>query len=403
MNEGQRPFDGLKVIDCASFIAAPAAATILADFGADVIKIEPPEGDPYRELFRPQGFGPSGRNYGWELDSRTKRSVALDLKRPEGREVLERLVRGADVFITNLPLSARRRLGVDHASLEPLNPRLIYASFTAYGETGTEAEKTGFDSTAYWSRSGLMDLVKPDHTATPARSVAGMGDHPSAMTLFAAIATALYRRERTGRGGLVTSSLLANGLWANACMAQAELFGAPLPPRPPREKGANALTNVYRCRDGRWLHLVMLNEARQFRPLLDLLGCPELADDPRFATPESRRANSAALIGLLDERFAQRDQQAWCALLDPAGITFSAVSTLSDLASDAQMHAAGALVPFAEGPGFTISSPFALNGAPKVAPAPAPEIGEHTEAILREAGYDDAAIARLRAARAVIG
>jgi len=176
------PFEGLKVIDCASFIAAPAAATILADFGADVVKVEPPEGDPYRELFRAQGFGPSGRNFGWELDSRNKRSLAVDLKRPEGREVLERLVRSADVFLTNLPLSARRRLRIDHASLEPLNPRLIYASFTAYGETGVEAEKTGFDSTAYWSRSGLMDLVKTDHTALPARSVAGMGDHPRRST-----------------------------------------------------------------------------------------------------------------------------------------------------------------------------------------------------------------------------
>ncbi|HWS75966.1 MAG TPA: CoA transferase, partial [Quisquiliibacterium sp.] len=200
MDPAQRPFDGLKVIDCASFIAAPAAATILSDFGADVVKVEPIEGDPYRELFRPAGFGPDDRNYGWELDSRNKRSLAVDLKTAEGLDILHRLAAGADVFITNLPLSVRRRLRIDHETICALNPRLVYGSFTAYGETGAEAEKTGFDSTAYWARSGLMDIVKPDHTSPPARSVAGLGDHPSAMTLFAAITTALYRRERTGLG-----------------------------------------------------------------------------------------------------------------------------------------------------------------------------------------------------------
>lgn len=403
MNPGQRPFEGLKVIDCASFIAAPAAATILSDFGADVIKVEPPEGDPYRELFRAQGFGPDDRNYGWELDSRNKRSLALDLKHPDGRAILHRLAENADVFITNLPLSARARLKIDHASISALNPRLIYASFTAYGETGDEAEKTGFDSTAYWSRSGLMDLIKPDHTAPPARSVAGFGDHPSAMTLFAAIATALYQRERTGRGGLVTSSLLANGLWANACMVQAQLVGAPVPPRQPRESGANPMTNVYRCRDGKWLHLVMLNEARQFLPLMELLESPELAQNPKFSTPEARRANSAEMIAILDRLFARRDMPEWRERMDAVGITFSAVSTLADIPEDRQMHAAGALVPFAQASGFTISSPFSLHGADKVPPGGAPGLGEHSEAVLREAGYAEAEIEGLRARRVVVG
>ena len=170
------PFDGLKVIDCASFIAAPAAATILGDLGAEVIKIEPPEGDPYREFYRSTGMPPTEHNFPWELDARGKRGVALDLRQPQGLAVLHRLVRDADVFVTNLPLPARERLKVDYAALAPLNPRLIYGSFTAYGETGPEAGKTGFDSTAYWARSGLMDLVKAEHDAPPARSVSGMGD-----------------------------------------------------------------------------------------------------------------------------------------------------------------------------------------------------------------------------------
>jgi len=403
VNPEQPPFHGLKVIDCASFIAAPAAATILADFGADVIKVEPPEGDPYRELFRPMGFGPDGRNYGWELDSRNKRSLAIDLKDPEGIAALHRLAAGADVFVTNLPLSARRRLKIDQDAICALNPRLIYASFTAYGETGAEAEKTGFDSTAYWSRSGLMDLVKPDHASPPARSVAGMGDHPSAMTLFAAIATALFRRERTGLGGVVASSLLANGAWANGCLIQARLFGAPVPPRAPRENGPNPMTNVYRCRDGRWLHLVMLNEARQFVALMQVLGCPELAADPRFADPAARRANNAALIAILDERFAQRDLADWRVAMDAAGITFSDVSRLDDIGDDPQMRACGALVPFADAPGLTISSPFQVDGATKVPPGAAPALGEHTAELLREAGYDDASIAALRARRVIAG
>ena len=403
MSNGQPPFAGLRVIDCASFIAAPAAATILSDFGADVIKIEPPEGDPYRELFRLQGFGRDNRNYAWELDSRNKRSLAVDLKQPEGRSILHRLAAQADVFLTNLPLSARVRLGIDHTTICALNPRLVYGSFTAYGETGEEAEKTGFDSTAYWSRSGLMDLVRPDHTSAPARSTAGMGDHPSAMTLFAAIVTALYQRERTGLGGLVTSSLLANGLWANACMVQAQLLGAPVPPRPPREQSANPMTNVYLCQDGKWIHLVMLNEARQLRPLLDLLGCPELADDPRFATPEARRTNSAAMIALLDARFATRSMADWRDRMDRAGITFSAVNTLADIPEDRQMHAAGALVPFAETTGLTVASPFSLAGSAKVAPGHAPELGEHTAAVLAEAGFSVEEIAALQARRVVIG
>ena len=403
MSTEPRPFEGLKVIDCASFIAAPAAATIFSDFGADVVKVEPLLGDPYRELFRPGGFGPDDRNYGWELDSRNKRSLAVDLKQPEGLEILYRLAAGADVFITNLPLSVRRRLKIDHESIGALNPRLVYASFTAYGETGAEAEKTGFDSTAYWARSGLMDIVKPDHTAPPARSVAGMGDHPSAMTLFAAVTTALYRRERTGLGGLVTSSLLANGLWANSCLVQARLFDAPVPARQPRERGANPVTNVYRCGDGRWLHLVMINEARQFEPLLAVLGCPQVADDPRFASPEARRSNSVALIAVLDECFARRDLADWQARLDAAGITFAAVSTLDDVAGDQQMRDAGALVPFAQGPGLTVATPFHLDGVAKVSPGAAPALGEHTVALLREAGYHPEQIAELQQRGVVAG
>ena len=298
MSMSDHLFSGLKVIDCASWIAGPAAATIMSDFGADVIKIEPPGvGDPWRA--RSSSGAPN--DYYWQLTSRNKRSLALDLKHEAGRSVLYRLVADADVFVTNFPLPVRDRLKLAPADLLPLNPRLIYASFTAYGEAGDEAAKTGFDSTAYWARTGLMDAVRADEDTAPARSAPGMGDHPSATGLYAAIVTALYRREKTGRGGVVRSSLLQNGLWANGCFVQTRLFGEPVPHRPPRDEAPNALANHYRCRDGRWFIMALFNEERQLRPLLNAIGREDLTDDPRFATKEARKQNAQALVIELDD------------------------------------------------------------------------------------------------------
>src|SRR5437870_5511829 len=189
----ERIFDGLRVIDCASFIAGPAAATVMSDFGAAVIKIEPPGmGDPYRRRAVPVPARPL--NPGFILDGRNKRSLALDLRAEAGRAVLYRLVEGADVFITNYPPPVRQRLQITYEDLGPLNDRLIYASFTGYGETGPEADKPGFDATAWWARSGLMHLVRAGEEVAPARSLPGMGDHPSAMATNGAAVTALYQR-----------------------------------------------------------------------------------------------------------------------------------------------------------------------------------------------------------------
>lgn len=384
-----QPFSGLKVIDCASFVAGPAAATILSDFGADVIKVEPLEGDPYRYLV------PDG-SYPWDLDSRNKRSLALDLKHPDGLATLYRLVSQADVFITNYPMPVRRRLRIDHDSLMPLNARLVYASLTAYGETGPDAEKTGFDTTAYWGRSGLMDMVKPDHEAPPSRSVIAMGDHPTAMSLYAAIATALYQRERSGQGGLVSTSLLSNGLWANSVMTQAAIDGVDIPPRPPRDQAPNPLSNVYRCRDGRWINLAVLND-RQFPPLCEVLGCEDLAQDAQLLQQSGRFERHVELIARLDACFATRDRDDWRDRLDRAGITFAVISTVQDLPDDAQLLASGVLVPFADGKGMTVTSPFEMSGVNKVAPVRAPvRVGQHADAVLQDAGLSQDDIAQLR-------
>jgi crotonobetainyl-CoA:carnitine CoA-transferase CaiB-like acyl-CoA transferase len=400
--EGMSPmgsliFEGLKVLDCASFIAAPAAATMLSDFGATVIKIEPPGvGDPFRRIPELPGNPKSTHNYAWMLEARNKRSLALDLTTAEGQAVLRHLLVQTDVFITNFPPAVRQRLRITYEDLGPLNDRLIYASFTGYGETGAEANKPGFDSNAWWARSGLMDVVRPEAEATPARSVAGMGDHPSAVSLYAAIVTALYRREHTGKGGQVTTSLMANGVWSNGYFVQAKLCGASIEPRPPREHAFNALTNHYRCSDGRWLILSLLNEDRQWPVLVGCLARPDLLDDPLFATRPARHANARALIAFLDEVFATRDLTQWRSILDAAGLIFGVVATLDDIAADEQMHVNDVLVQFEDDAMLTINSPLWVEGADKVQPRRPPALGEHSDEILRAAGYDDAAIQKLR-------
>jgi formyl-CoA transferase len=395
-------FGGLKVIDCASFIAAPAAATVLADFGADVTKIEPPGvGDAYRHLPKLPGNPVSSHNYGWLLDSRSKRSIALDLAKPEGQAVVHRLAGAADVFITNHPLQVRARLGIGYETLAPLNDRLIYASFTGYGEQGEEANKPGFDVTAWWARSGMMDIVRTAAGDPPVRPAVGMGDHPSAMTLFAAIVTALYQRERTGRGAYVTSSLVANGLWANAYLAQAALCGAVTIPRPPRVEALNALTTYYRCRDGRWLILTLVNEDRHWPVLATCLGRDDLITDPRFATKADRHAHSGELVVVLDEIFATRDREHWRNVLHDNGIIFEVVAAPDEIPDDRQLVANGIVVPIEDSEMMTVASPLTVSGAAKVTARQAPGLGEHTDQVLREAGYGDEEIGALRASGVV--
>jgi formyl-CoA transferase len=393
-------FAGLRVIDAASYVAGPSAATILGDFGAEVIKLEPPGGDAYRLLAGAPGQPRGDTDYPWVLDNRGKRGLVLDLKRTEGRSVLHRLIASTDVFVTNAVPRLRPGLGIAPEKLATLNPRLIYAALTAYGETGPEADKTGFDATAYWARSGLMDLVKAHAEAAPGRSVAGMGDHPTGLALYGAIVTALYRRERTGQGGFVHVALLEAGLWANGFMVQAALDGARFIPRPPREQAPNALGNLYQAGCGRWFLLALLNEARQWPALLQVLGQPDWADDPRFATQALRRENAAALIPLLDTAFAARSLAEWRPMLDAAGLTFDAVATTQEAAMAKQPRATGAIRAMATG-GWTVDSPLHIAGEAKPPPGPPPSLGADTDAILAEHGYTPAEIRTLREAGAL--
>jgi crotonobetainyl-CoA:carnitine CoA-transferase CaiB-like acyl-CoA transferase len=395
-------FDDLLVIDCASFIAGPAAATIMSDFGARVIKIEPPEsGDSYRQLMKVPGMPTAERDYFWTLDNRNKESLALDLKHEEARAVLETLIRQADVFITNFPGPIRDRLRLRAEDVMPLNDRIVYASLTPYGEDGPEKDRTGYDATAWWARSGLMDSVRATRETEPGFSVPGMGDHPTAVALFGAIMAALYRRERTGKGGSVSTSLLANGLWANGVWMQAALFNADFSVRLQRGM-RGALTELYKCRDGRWFMLAMLNYQREWPLLVDMIGKPDWLTDARFATHEARRANAAELVSLLEEIFVARDWADWKDLFQQAGITYGPIMQSSDHIACPQVAANGFLPEISGTGGLkTVDSPLRIDGETKRAPRMAPAIGEHSRQVLASFGFDDAHVDRMIAAGAV--
>ncbi len=398
---------GIKVVELATFIAGPATGVILADFGADVIKIEPPHRpDPYRGVHLRGSDTPKSKYpYGYIVDNRNKKGIALDIKTTEGREVFDRLIDQADVFITNMPIPTRERLNISYETLCAQNPSLVYASISAYGETGPEAERPGFDTTALWARTGLMDLVKPAPESPPARSLPGMGDHPTAMSLYAAVMTGLFQRERTGEGSHVSTSLMANGVWWNGVLTQAALCGAQVTCRPPREAAGNPVHNLYQTRDGRWIHIVFNTNLHRWPELVALLGRPDIADDARFDTQDARIENSAELIVILESAFAARDYDEWVQLLEENRFIFGDVRKIDQILNDPQMVEGRALRPIddpAAGANYIVDSPIWVEGSPKTEPTMPPELGQHTEEVLRDIGYDDAALARLRAADAIL-
>ncbi len=400
----QSLFGDLLVIDCASFIAGPAAGTILADFGAQVIKIEPPgSGDGYRKLRHLPGVPVGDTNYPWRLTNRSKKSLAIDLKQSEGRAMLDVLVRRADVFITNYPLGVRENLQLRYCDISAVNPKTIYASLTPYGETGPEADSTGYDATAWWARSGLMDAVRVSSDTTPAVSVPGMGDHMTACSLYGAIVTALYRRQRTGQGGMAGSSLLANGLWSNGFMVQAALDGANMDVRLDQRKNS-AFTQIYRCHDNRWLLLTILPQVQDvaWPRLARCLGHDEWLEDPRYANAASRYQHNQDLTAGIAAVIEQHDWNYWEASFTRYGITCGRVAKPADHAADPQVLAAGLLSEFSDNSGRTVDSPMYVAGVAKSAPQPAPGIGEHSVEILTDCGVDPKTIADLRA-RGIVG
>ena len=395
------PLEGLKVLDVSSFVAAPAAAVVLGDYGADVIKVEQPgDGDPHRTNISLTNFPKASVNYPWHLDARNKRSVALDLKAPQGRSVLDRLIVRADVLITNYPFPVRRRLKLMYDDVCRLNERLIYASFSGYGESGPDKDQIGFDSNGFFARTGILDSSRYEGQP-PAFSLPAAGDRPSAMGLLSGILIALLDRERTGRGTQVSSSLMANGLWANGVYAQAALVGGFLAPRPPRTRPRSGIANLYETRDGRWMLLSIVREEKMWSALCRAIERPELEHDARFRDTPTRRSNAAALTEILDGVFRSRDWADWHRILMACNLPHAPIARVEDIPNDEQAVAAGAIVE-TDNPEMprTIAAPFQIAGVAARKAGPGPALGQHTAEILRETGLSPEEIAALKASGA---
>jgi crotonobetainyl-CoA:carnitine CoA-transferase CaiB-like acyl-CoA transferase len=396
MSEGQI-FAGLKVLDVGSWIAGPVAATILADYGADVVKIEiPGRGDPYRALAQLPTSPQAQVNYTWMMDARNKRSLTLNLKSDAGIDILRQLVRQCDVYITNQPLAMRRQLALTYDDLKPLNPRMVYASLTAYGEDGPDKDREGFDLVAYWSRSGLMDAVRA-RGAEPAQALPGMGDHPTAVSLYAAIVTALLKRERTGEGSMVHTSLIANGLWSAACIAQAVFADGDLSQW--RRNPVTLGRALYETADGRWLQLTMVRSDEELGRFLAVLGLRALLDDPSFATPQARFEHGPALVDAVRAVIRTRPAAEWIDAFRTAGAPAALIGRFDDLPQDPQLDINRIVArpgDPAEGNHRLIMHPVNVDGITRAPIRRAPEVGEHNSDVLRALGYDDAAIEELR-------
>jgi crotonobetainyl-CoA:carnitine CoA-transferase CaiB-like acyl-CoA transferase len=375
----------VKVVELGVWIAGPAAAGVLADWGADVVKIEPPEGDPARQFGVMLG-NDLPTNPVFELDNRGKRSVVLDLHTDEGMEAALALIDEADVFVTNLRRAALDRLGLDDETLLARNPRLIYGHITGFGREGPDADKAAFDIAAFWARAGIAYLLTPPGGALPFQR-GGMGDHNTGSTFAGAICAALFHRERTGKGQLVSTSLYRQGVYTVGFDLNTVLGWGRHPAIGTRETMKSPSVNNYRAKCGKAFWIVGLEGDRHWPAIARLAGHPEWIDDPRFATAAARAEHSEELIALLDEAWATKTLEEWKPLFDAEPDMFWApVQDPYEVVNDPTLRAAGGIVEVPDEVGTTpmIATPVDFHGTPWAPRATAPELGEHTDEVLGE-------------------
>ena len=392
------PLDGIRVIEVANWLAAPSAAALMADLGADVVKVEPPGGNAFRQYdLRASGYDHEFElNYAFELDNRGKRSVTVDLTRPQGPGLVRRLCAGADVFVTNLTEPRRQRYGLTEASLREVTPSLVYASLTGYGSHGPDAERAGFDYSAFWARSGVMAALQQPESAPPPLNRPGQGDHTTSLNMLAAVLAALRLRDQAGEGQYVEVTLQATGMWTIGTDFAAAAVSGLAAPRHNREAPSNPIWNSYRTRDGRWIVLVMLQPERYWPAVCSALERPEWADGA--SGPHELASRSHELAAAIGECFAQHDLAYWSQRLDAHGVIWAPAAELPEVLADPQVREMGWVVEVEHpehGPYPTLGTPFQIRSA-RIGPrGPAPRPGEQTREVLLEAGLEEGELTRL--------
>ena len=390
--------EGLRIIEYATYMAAPGAGSILSDWGAEVIKVEPPGGDPIRNFFKTIGTDIS-ENPVFDFDNRGKKSIVLDTSTEEGQSILRDLAKTADVFLTNVRPGGLSRSGLSYDALKETNPKLVYCSLTGYGLTGPDANKPGFDVASFWSHSGVAALTIPKGQEPFALRTA-FGDHTTSMAAAAGICAALVEAGRTGKGRLVEASLLRSALYALGSDFAIQLFFGRIGSTKSRKESIQPLMNFFKTKDGSWICIVSRQGNVDWPPICQALGIERHIDDERFNGSRNRRTNAALLVEILDEAFAKFSKKEIAARLDKESIAWAPVQTLAEVADDPQVHAAGGVtqVPRRDGSGTYPSpaSPIRFPDADDGPKGPAPLPGEHTVEILKALGKSEYEINTLK-------
>lgn len=386
-------FDGVRVIELAQYVYVPGAGVMMADQGAEVIKIETIEGDPYRTLKAGGDRNLGNINIAMEQNNRNKKSVALDLKSEEGREALLKLVESADVFLTSLRPKAIQSLRLDVDDLRARNPKIIYARGNGVGFRGAEANRPGYDASAFWARGGACyAFTRPGEQPTSPRPA--YGDHTGSLAVAYGIAAALFKRAVSGEPSVVENSLLATATWVLS--GDLTLTQLPQYQTHPKVRPMSPLMFSYRTRDDRMVQLMILNPEPRWEALCGVLGLAELVNDARFATQADRVENAAALIGAMQEKFLARDYADWKPLLESIDIPWELISSIEDVVNDPQVHANKMMQKMQVGDTQVdiVAGPTAFDGEPiHGTPAGAPLLGSDTAEVLKSVGYGEDAIA----------